>query len=59
MRIGGGTRLIPFKILPDHEEMGKWCLARRDPESNELVLLVLRGKKRYVAKNREGLWQEC
>ena len=59
MRIGGGTRLIPFKILPDPEEMGKWYLARRDPESNELVPLVRRGKRRYVAKNREGLWEEC
>ena len=59
MRIGGGTRLIPFKILPDSEEVGKWCLARRDPESNELVPVVRRGKKRYVEKNREGLWEEC
>ena len=57
MRTGAGMRLVPFKVMPDEEEPGKFVLAKRDADSGELVPVVRRGEKRQVTRNREGIWE--
>ena len=57
VRAGGGTRLIPYKIMPDSDDPVKFILTKRDPDSGELVPVLRRGVKRYVEKNREGVWE--
>ena len=55
MRIGGGQRVVPFKIMPD--DPTKFVLVKKDPDSGELLPVRWRGAKRYVVKNREGVWE--
>jgi hypothetical protein len=57
MRIGGSTKLVPYKVMPDPDEEGQWILVKRDRETDELVPVMRRGKKRIVEKNREGVWE--
>jgi uncharacterized protein YdaT len=57
MRIGGATTVIPYKIMPVPDEAGKWVLVKRDPDTEELVPVKRRGKKRFVERNREGIWE--
>ncbi|HIL10600.1 MAG TPA: hypothetical protein EYG11_18015 [Candidatus Latescibacteria bacterium] len=57
MRIGGGMKLVPYKVMPDPEEPDKWVLVKRDRETDELMPVMRRGKKRFVEKNREGIWE--
>ncbi|MEW6750688.1 MAG: hypothetical protein AB1505_06890 [Candidatus Latescibacterota bacterium] len=59
VRTGAGVRLVPFVILPDEEDPRRYVLARRDPQSGELAPVVRRGARRYVARNREGVWEEA
>lgn len=56
VRAGVGTRFVRFKIMPDGES-SKYVLVRRDPDSGELVPMMRRGVKRYVEKNRNGVWE--
>ena len=57
MRTGAGMRLVPFKVMPDEEEPGKFVLVKRDADSGELVPVLRRGEKRQVTRNREGIWE--
>jgi len=57
MRIGGGMKLVPYKVMPDPEEPDKWVLVKRDRETGELMPVMRRGNKRFVEKNREGIWE--
>jgi len=57
IRAGGGTKLVPYRIMPDPEDKTRWIMVKRDRENDELVPVRRRGKKRYVEKNREGVWE--
>ena len=57
MRVGGATKLVPYRVMPDPEEPDKWLLVKRDRETGELMPVMRRGKKRIVEKNREGVWE--
>ena len=57
MRMGGGQRVVPFKIMPDDDDPSKFVLVKKDPDSGELLPVRRRGAKRYVVKNREGVWE--
>ena len=57
IRAGGGTKLVPYRIMPDPEDKTRWIMVKRDRENDELVPVRRRGKKRYVEKNREGAWE--
>ena len=56
IRVAGIQRLIAYKIIPDTEDATRFVLAKKDPDTGELVPVVRRGAKRYVEKNREGIW---
>ena len=57
MRMGaGGSRLVPFKIMPDPDAPEKFVIARHDWEKDELVPQIRRGVKRHVERDREGIW---
>jgi len=57
MRIGGGMKLVPYKVMPDPGEPDKWVLVKRDHETGELMPVMRRGNKRFVEENREGIWE--
>lgn len=58
MRVGGSMRRIPLKIMPDDEEPGRFVIAQRDPETQEIVPQLKRGQKRWVEKGKDGYWKE-
>ncbi len=57
IRIAGNERLVPYKIMPDPDGEGKFVMAKKDPESGEMVPVMRRGQKRRVEKNKEGAWE--
>ena len=57
MRIASRTRLVPQKIMPDPDDATKFVIAVKDPNVNDLVPHLKRGKKRYVEKGRNGQWK--
>ena len=57
MRIGGGMKLVPYKVMPDPGEPDKWVLVKRDRETGQLVPFMRWGNKRFVKKIREGIWE--
>jgi len=57
IRVGGGDRLVPYRIMPDPDDSTQFVLAKRDKELEKLVPVMRRGKKRIVEKNREGVWE--
>ncbi len=57
IRTAAGARMIPYKIMPDPDDSSQFVLAKRDQELEQLVPVMRRGKKRYVEKNREGVWE--
>jgi hypothetical protein len=59
MRVGGSMRRIPLKIMPDEEdEAGRFFIAQRDPETQEIVPQMKRGQKRFIEKGKDGIWKE-
>ena len=56
MRVAGASRRVPYKVMPDPED-GRFMIVQRDPDTGELVPQMRRGAKRYVEKDREGIWQ--
>ncbi len=54
---GGGDRMVPYKIMPDPDKEGQFVLAKHDKELNRLVPMMRGGKKRYVEKNKQGIWE--
>ncbi len=54
---GAGDRMVPYKIMPDPEKEGQFVLAKQDKELNRLVPMMRGGKKRYVEKNKQGVWE--
>ena len=58
MRVGGSMRRIPLKIMPDEEEPGRFVIAQRDPETQEIIPQLKRGNKRSVEKGKDGYWKE-
>lgn len=58
MRVAGNWRTVPCKIMPDRDDASRFVLAQRDPKTGELVVAMRRGNKRYVEKNREGIWEQ-
>ena len=57
MRIGGAIKLVPYRVMPDPEENGMWVLVKRDLETGELEPIRRLGKKRFVEKTRDGIWE--
>jgi hypothetical protein len=57
IRAGGSTKLVPYKIMPDPDDAKKFVLARRDADTGEVVPVMRRGSRRYVEKNKEGIWE--
>ena len=57
IRTGAGDRMIPYKIMPDPDDASQFVLAKRDKELDQLVPVMRRGKKRYVEKNKESVWE--
>ncbi|MEE2727062.1 MAG: hypothetical protein VX792_08290 [Candidatus Latescibacterota bacterium] len=57
IRTGGGDRMMPYKIMPDPDDPGQFLLARKDSELNTIVPMMRGGKKRFVEKNRQGVWE--
>jgi len=57
VRIAGSMRHVPHMVMPDDEDPERSVLARRDPETGEVAPLQRRGAKRYVERNREGIWE--
>ncbi len=58
MRVGGVMRRIPLKIMPDEEEPGRFVIAQRDPETQDIIPQLKRGQKRWVEKGKDGYWKE-
>lgn len=58
MRVAGGTRRIPTKIMPDPDDAEKMCVASRDPDTGEVMPAKRRGAVRYIEKTRDGSWRE-
>jgi hypothetical protein len=58
MRVGGSMRRIPLKIMPDEEEPGRFVIAQRDQETQEIIPQLKRGQKRFVEKGKDGYWKE-
>ncbi len=56
MRVAGGLRRVPRRIMPDPEDSERFVLAARDPETGEPVPELRRNAKRYVEKGRGGAW---
>ena len=54
---GGGDRMMPYKIMPDPDDPEQFLLARNDSELNTIVPMLRGGKKRFVEKNRQGVWE--
>ena len=57
MRVAGSTKRVPQKIMPDPDDEERMVVATRDSASDELVPQIRRGQKRYVERDREGIWQ--
>jgi hypothetical protein len=56
MRVAGGVRRVPRKIMPDPDDEDRFLLAKRDPETGEPVPEIRRNAKRYVERGRGGAW---
>jgi hypothetical protein len=56
MRVAGNTRRVPYKVMPDPDNMETYVIVQRDPDTGELVPQRRRGSKRVVEKDREGIW---
>jgi hypothetical protein len=57
VRIAGDQKRVPTKIMPDPDDPEHWVMARRDPETGQLVPQVRQGKRRYVARGGDGSWK--
>ena len=57
MRVAGNKKRVPSKIMPDPEDESRMMVATRDSATGELVPQIRRGLKRYVERDREGIWQ--
>jgi hypothetical protein len=57
MRVAGGWRLVPQKLMPDPDDPERFVIAVRDPASGDLVPQLRRGVKRFVEKTRDGSWR--
>ena len=55
--IAGNDRLVPYKIMPDPDATDKYVMAKKDPDSGEMVPILRRGQKRHVEKTKEGTWE--
>jgi flagellar motor switch protein FliM len=56
MRVAGGYRRVPQKIMPDPDAPASFVLAARDPQTGKLVPQRRRGRKRQVEKGEDGVW---
>lgn len=57
VRTATGNRLVPYRIMPDAEKSGHYVLARLDPHTGQIHPVMRRGRKRYVVRNRDGIWE--
>ena len=58
MRMGSGVyKKVRTKVMPDPADPSRCVVAVRDVESGETVPQMRRGAKRFVEKNREGIWK--
>lgn len=57
MRVAGRTRYVPYKIMPEATDPGKFIIVRRDPTSGEVVPALKRGACRYVERDHDGFWK--
>jgi hypothetical protein len=56
MRVAGGVRRVPRKIMPDPDDGDRFLLAKRDSETGGPVPEIRRNAKRYVERGRGGAW---
>jgi polyhydroxyalkanoate synthesis regulator phasin len=56
MRVAGGARRVPYKIMPDPENSEQYIIVQRDRETGELVPQMRRNAKRVVERDRDGAW---
>jgi hypothetical protein len=56
-RIAGRERNIRHVVMPEEGEGERFVVARRDPESGELVPALRRGKPRFAERGRDGVWE--
>ena len=57
MRVAGSTKRVPQKLMPDPDDEERMVVATRDSASDDLIPQIRRGQKRYVERDREGIWQ--
>jgi len=57
VRVAGRIRQIPYKVMPDPDDTSKHIIVHKDAESGEMVPVLRRGAKRFVARGRDGGWQ--
>ena len=51
-----GQRTILFRVMPNEEDASRLVIARRIPETGEVVPVLRRGSKRYVERKKDGRW---
>lgn len=59
MRIAGGTRRLPTRIMPDPEDGERMVIVTRDRVTGDLQPALRRGQMRYVERTRDGYWAEA
>ena len=57
MRVAGRARQVPLKVMADPDDMSRFYVVQRDPDTGETVPLLRRGAKRYVQRGRDGTWE--
>jgi len=59
MRVATGVRQVPLKVMADPDDVSRFMVVRRDPDTGETVPLLRRGAKRYVQRGRDGSWESA
>ncbi|MEW6755582.1 MAG: hypothetical protein AB1505_32085 [Candidatus Latescibacterota bacterium] len=57
VRVAGAFRRVPCKVMPDPDEPDRYVIATRDPDTGDLTPQVRRNARRYVSRDREGIWR--
>lgn len=57
IRVAGSYRRVPYKLMPDPDDPSRHVIAKRDEETGEVKPQLRRGSKRYVVKDRDGVWK--
>jgi len=58
LKVGANWRMVSRKVMPHPDDPQRHLLAKRDPQSQELVPAIIKGAKCYVVKNKSGIWDQ-